>query len=327
MHSRAYQQEKINKTKTAHSPTTLDLGIFQPRPFTTQLKTRSQQPDLKTFLSQAERYGHHLDTIQCAGGLSNAVPIQMSVDEDEEKLTSGMDVDTSKLTSNKPVLDKVLSVASLTSSNQNHPKGTNIKVKPKKHLAEKTKSLTETSKTKNKEEKDKKQHSDEHLKSHATKNSENKATDENSRNNDPEVTRLLNKQTQNNSVGFGGIQEKIIAPPSTYDEKKSTPTPKIGTRSQYLNKREAMNIIGDNKEFAATQRAVKKVPTKDKTKSDSKAEDSTQQVKLKNAAELVRDQVINEDRQVKEHIQAKLNLDPAIVAKQGGEQLILQKMQ
>ena len=81
-----------------------------------------------------------------------------------------------------------------------------------------------------------------------------------------------------------------------------------------------MNIIGDNKEFAPTQRTVKKVSIKGTTKSDSKAEDSKQQVKLKNAAELVRDQV-------KEHIQAKLNLDPAIVAKQGGEQLILQKMQ
>ncbi len=320
MYSRLYQNEKRNKKKT--SPlTSPDEGALQRCHFTMQLKTLSQRPDLKTSLSQAERYGHHLDTIQCAGLLS-ATPIQMSVNEEEEKRISSMDLNTSKLNDKKPLLDKVLTVASLRSSNQKHQKGKNIKKEPKKHSTEKIK---------DKEAKAKKQHSDEHLKSHATNNSKNKATNENSRNNDPEVTRLLNKKSQNNPVGLGGIQEKsqekIIAPPSTYDEKKSTPNPKVGTRSQYLNKREAMNIIGNNKEFAATQHAVKKVSIKDTIKSDSKAEDSKQQVKLKNAAELVRDQVIKEDRQVKEHIQAKLNLDPAIVAKQGGEQLILQKMQ
>ncbi len=299
MYSQVYQRrEKNNKTPPQ---TDLNSGMLQGRPLLMQLKTLSQQPDLKTSFSRAERYGHHLDTIQCAG-LSNAAPIQMSVDEDEE-LTPGMDLDISKL-NNKPVLDQVLSIASLTNSHKDHQK---------KHLAENTKE---------KEEKEKKQNSEEHLKSHATNNSD-KAT-ENSQNHDPEVTKLLKKQTQNNLVS----QEKIMVPPPTYEDKKSTPTPRVGTRGQYLNKREAMNIIGDNKEFAATQRAVKKVPVKDTNKSDSKAEDSKQQVKLKNAAELVRDQVINnEDRQVKEHIQAKLNLDPSIIAKEGGEQLILQTMQ
>lgn len=308
MYNPLYQNERKQKKTSSYTP---EEGALQQRPFTMQLKTLSQQPDLKTSFSRAERYGHHLDTIQCAG-LSNAAPIQMSVDEDEE-LKSGINLDISKL-NNKPVLDKVLSIASSTNSHKNHKKGKNIETESKKHLVENTKE---------KEEKEKKQNSDEHLKSHATNNSD-KTTEENSQNHDPEVTKLLNKQTQNNAVS----QEKIMAPPPTYEEKKSTPTPKAGTRGQYLNKREAMNIIGDNKEFAATQRAVKKVPVKGTTKSDSKAEDSKQQVKLKNAAELVRDQVINnEDREVKEHIQAKLNLDPAIVAKQGGEQLILQKMQ
>lgn len=294
MYNHFYQNEQKRKKASPFTPE----GAFKQRPFTMQLKTLLQQPDLKTSFSRAERYGHHLDTIQCAG-LSNAAPIQMSVDEDE-KLTSGINLDISKL-NNKPVLNQVLSIASLKKSHKNHHN---------KNLAENTKE---------KEEKEKKQNSDEHLKSHPT----NKATEDNSQNKDPEVTRLLNKQTQNNLVS----QEKITAPPPTYEDKKSTPTPRVGTLGQYLNKREAMNIIGDNKEFAATQRAVKKVSVKDTTKSDSKAEDSKQQVKLKNAAELVRNQVINEDRQVKEHIQAKLNLDPSIIAKQGGEQLILQKMQ
>ncbi|MEH2005239.1 hypothetical protein [Nostoc sp.] len=47
---------------------------------------------------------------------------------------------------------------------------------------------------------------------------------------------------------------------------------------------------------------------------------------MKNAAELVRDQVINEDREMKKHLRGNFNLDPEIVAKEGGEELILQKI-
>lgn len=68
-----------------------------------QLKAISQQPDLKTSLSQAERYGHHLDAIQCAG-LTTIAPIQMlSVEEEEKKLTSSINLDLSKLNENNSV--------------------------------------------------------------------------------------------------------------------------------------------------------------------------------------------------------------------------------
>ncbi|WP_334972529.1 hypothetical protein [Nostoc sp.] len=300
--------------------------MLQGRPFIMQLKTLSQQPDLKKSLSQAERYGHHLDKIQCA---LSTTPIQMlSTDEEEKKkLTSGMDLETNKLTNNKKVLEKVLSGASGLKTLNNQK---DINIEPQKHFAEKTESATETSKSK---DKDKKQNSDEHLRSlAANKISENKATEESLPHHDPEVTRLLNKPIQSNLAGSGGgvqqnNQQKFMSPPSTYNEHKNTGSTKVGSRGQYLAKREAMDMLGDRKGFATIQRAVN-IPLTNTHKSEtSKAEDSKQQVKLKNAAELVRDQVITEDRQVKEHLQGRLNLDPAIVAKQGGEQLILQKMQ
>lgn len=361
--------------------------MLQGRPFIMQLKTTSQQPDLKTSLSQAERYGHHLDAIQCAG-LTTMAPIQMlSVEEEEKKLTSGINLELSKLNENNSVpnfsrdvknpspnfsphrekalnslpslerkganglgftpsfphdgkshnsvLDQVLGVASsLKSFNKKHQKETNIETEPKEHFQEEKKSATETTKTK---EKEKKQNSDEHLTSPAkSKISGNQAKEESSQSQDPEVTRLLNKPTQSNLAGSDGSaqqnnQEKqFVAPPSTYNENKSAPSPKVGTHGQSLAKREAMEMLGNNKGFATIQRAVK-IPVTNTDKTDksesSKAEDSKQQVKLKDAAELVRDQVVKEDRQAKEHLRGTLNLDPAIVAKEGGEQLILQKMQ
>ncbi|WP_334761745.1 hypothetical protein [Nostoc sp.] len=160
--------------------------MLQGRPFIMQLKTLSQQPDLKTSLSQAERYGHHLDKIQCA---ISTTPIQMlSTDEEEKKkLTSGMDIETNKLTNNKKVLEKVLSGASGLKTLNNQK---DRDIEPKKHFAEKTKSATESSKSKYK---DKKQNSDEHLTLPTiNKISEKKATEESSPDHDPEVTRLLN---------------------------------------------------------------------------------------------------------------------------------------
>jgi hypothetical protein len=379
-----YQRKERNKKKTLHSLTNLNSGMLQGRPFIMQLKTTSQQPDLKTSLSQAERYGHHLDAIQCAG-LTTMAPIQMlSVEEEEEKLTSGINLELSKLNENNSVpnlsqvaknpspnlsphrekalnsppslerkgakglgftpsfphdgkshnseLKQVLGVASsLKSFNKKHQKDPKIETEPKEHFNEEMKSATETSQSKDKE---KKQNLDEHLTSPAkSKISDNQAKEESSQSQDPEVSRLLNKPTQSNLAGSGGgiqqnNQEKqFVAPPSTYNENKSAPSPKVGTHGQSLAKREAMDMLGNNKRFATTQRAVK-IPVSETDKSESsKGEDSKQQVKLKDAAELVRDQVVNEDRQVKEYLRGRLNLDPAIVAKQGGEQLILQKMQ
>ncbi len=325
MGSRLYQRQEEKKKKTPHSLSNIDSGMLQGRPFIMQLKTRSQEPDLKKSLSQAERYGHHLDKIQCA--LSTTAPIQMlSTDEEEEKkLTSGMDLETNKLTNNKKVLENVLSVASGLKTLNNQKDN----IEQKKYFAERTESATETSKSK---DKDKKQNSDEHLTSPTTnKISEKEATEESSPHDDPEVTRLLNKPTQTNLAGSGDAQhnnqEKFMPPPSTYNEDKNTGSKKVGSRTHYLAKREAMDMLGNNKGFASIQRAVN-IPLTNNHKSEtSKAEDSQQQVRLKDAAELVRDQVVNEDRQVKEHLRGTLNLDPAIVAKEGGEQLILQKMQ
>ena len=329
MYSRVYQRQERNKTKTPHSLTNLNSGMLQGHPLPVQLKTLSQQPDLKTSLSRAERYGHHLDKIQCAG-LSTVAPIQMlSADEEEKrKLTSSMDLKINKLNNTNKLPEEVLSVASGLTSYTNHK---DIKIEQKQHFYERNKSATKTSNSKDKAQN---QNSDERLTSPTiNKISDNKATEESSLPYDPEVNRLLNKPTQSNlAVSGGGTQEKsqqknFITPPSTYNDYKNTVSKKVGSRGQYLAKREAMDMLGNNKEFATTQRAVKFPVTNTPLGETSKGEDSKQQVKLKNAAELVRDQVINEDRQVKEHVRGTLNLDPAIIAKQGGENLILQKVQ
>ncbi|MDF5730991.1 MAG: hypothetical protein PUP92_24050 [Rhizonema sp. PD38] len=241
---------------------------------------------------------------------------------------SGMDLKINKLTNNKKVQELVVSVVRGLKTLNNQK---DINIEQKEHKAEKTERVTETTKSK---DKDKKQNSDEHLTSPAQSNiSDNQAKEDSSLTQDPEVTRLLNKQTQSNLADSGGSaqqknQEKqFVASPFTYNENKSAPNPKVGTYGQYIAKREAMDILSNNKGFATTQRTVK-IPVTNTHKSESsKAEDSKQQVKLKDAAELVRDQAVNEDRQVKEHLRGTLNLDPAIVTKQGGEQLILQKMQ
>lgn len=60
MRSRMYQRKEKNKEKTPHSLNRIDSGMLQRCPETMQLKTLSQQPDLKTSFNRAERYGHHL---------------------------------------------------------------------------------------------------------------------------------------------------------------------------------------------------------------------------------------------------------------------------
>ncbi|MEH1849915.1 MAG: hypothetical protein V7L25_34325 [Nostoc sp.] len=333
MYSRVYQRrEKNNKTPPQ---TNLNSGMLQGRPLPMQLKILSQQSDLKTSLIRAERYGHHLDAIQCAG-LTTTAPIQMLSEEEEKKLIPDTNLDTS----NKHVLDKLINLTNgLKSFDKNHQQ--DINPESVKHLTDITNTV-KSSKPKDQDkqnkdkEKDKKQNLNEHSTSPTNKFSEYKETEDPSLPHDPEVKRLLNKQTQENlKSSSSGAQKNnqennqdksFIAPPPTYNENKSAPSPKVGTRGQYLAKKEAMDMLGNNKEFTATQRAVKTPITNADKSVNSKAEDSKHQVKLKNSAELIRDQVINEDRQVKENVREKLNLDPAIVAKQGGEQLILQKM-
>ncbi|MBD0390546.1 MAG: hypothetical protein ICV54_29625 [Nostoc sp. C3-bin3] len=331
MYRRICDRDQKKHKKMSSPSTTLDWGISQVRPFTMQLKTRSLHlPDLKTSLSQAERYGHHLDKIQPAA-ISTSTPIQMlsASEEEQNKLMSGVDLGISKSTGNKDVLDRVLHVNNqLTKLAHSHNKDININ--SKKHSVYKvTTSQIETSASKNKE-KDK--NSDEHLTSSAKHQVlENKSAEDTSLTQDPEVTILLNRGTNNNlpgsSVAPGKNQESFIAAPPIYNEKKNTKDPKAGTRGQFLAKKEAMDILSDRKGFATTQLAVKKVSVGDAAKSESsRAKDNQDQVKLKNAAELVREQAIKDDKQVKEQLRGSFNLDPDIVVKEGGEELILQKI-
>ncbi|MEH2361638.1 hypothetical protein [Nostoc sp.] len=65
MQSRQYSQTKnIQKQTSAFSIPPVQ-GMFESRPFVVQQQTteKSQLPDLKTSLMQAERYGHHFDRI------------------------------------------------------------------------------------------------------------------------------------------------------------------------------------------------------------------------------------------------------------------------
>ncbi|MBE9215066.1 hypothetical protein IQ247_20765 [Plectonema cf. radiosum LEGE 06105] len=315
MNRQIYDRKNQQKTSSA---TTLDWGVPQVRPFITQLKMRyakrqasglSHKPDLKTSLNQAETYGHHLGKIQLAS-VSDGTPIQMlSATDEEDKQMSGV-LEVSKLTDNKEVLHRVLLVENqLKKLNNNHKKDSTGIINPIE---------TSTSKNKDKEKSDVRSTSPA-----AHQVSENKATEDNSPTQDPEVTRLLNKASKNNLPGLDKVtQDQENIAPSTYNQDKNTPPPKAGTSSQLLAKKAAMHLLENNQEFTTTQRAVEKVPLK-----DAKAKDNQHQVKLKNAAELVRDQVIKDDRQVKEHLRGNFNLDPEIVAKEGGEELILQKVQ
>lgn len=254
-----------------------------------------------------------------------------AAEEEEKKLMSGVSFQSSKFTDNKDMVNTLLNVKNrLKNQNKNYQKDISINSEPKKSDAEKMTSETKASTSKDKDKND-----EEHLTSPTKdKVSDNKIAEDTSVKLDPEVERLLNKNKgiKNNLPGSGGVtqeqnKDNFIAPPSTYNQDKNTPRPKEGTRGKFLAKKEAMNLLGDKKGFATTQLAVKKVPIGDTAKSESaKAKDNQDQVKLKNAAELVRDQVINEDRQVKEHVRGRFNLDPDIVAKEGGEELILQKM-
>ncbi len=64
-----------NRKKTPNFSTAPAQGMFESRPFVVQSKTAQAQPDLKTSLMRAERYGHNLSQIQPAG-FSAATTVQ-----------------------------------------------------------------------------------------------------------------------------------------------------------------------------------------------------------------------------------------------------------
>ncbi|MEM7555891.1 MAG: hypothetical protein AAF378_17695 [Cyanobacteria bacterium P01_A01_bin.84] len=142
---------------------------------------------------------------------------------------------------------------------------------------------------------------------------------------DPKVKAKVNEK---NSKENSQEKNNFVAPPPIYENDKNTPAPKAKTRNGYIAKREAINTLDNNNMFTVTQRAVKKISQDNVNKSEArKANDNQQQIKIKNSAELVRDRVIDDDREVKEHLRDNWNLDPDAVQEEGGEELILQKTQ
>ncbi|MBD2343782.1 hypothetical protein [Anabaena subtropica] len=315
-----YAQNKNKNKKTWNSSNTPDWGMLQSRPFVlqAQMARNLQQPDLRTSLSRAERYGHHIDQIQ-PGCLVNTTPVQMLSAEEEEKDKLNPDINLN--------INLVASVINRLKSNHQNQQS-------EKDRAENQRNRTNSeAKTSISTDKDKKQSSHERLTSPpAIKLSGTEATEEAEplEPPDPEVERMLtkNQQTQKDSTSAQiPAQKNLIPPPSAYDDK-NVARKKLGERNQYLAKKEAMNTLSDSKSFVTIQRAVTKVDGGKSAKSENgKMEDNKQRTKLKNAAEMLREQVIDGDKQVLEQVRGTFNLDPDIVAKQGGERLILQEAQ
>ncbi len=69
MKSRIHASRKSRREQTPDLSTVPGQGMFQSRPFVVQPQTaqKSQQPDLKTSLRRARRYGHHLSRMQPTG--------------------------------------------------------------------------------------------------------------------------------------------------------------------------------------------------------------------------------------------------------------------
>lgn len=70
MKSRIYARKKSTREQTQDFSTAPAQSMFQPRPFVVQPRSATkpqQQPDLKTSLMRAQRYGHHLHKMHPAG--------------------------------------------------------------------------------------------------------------------------------------------------------------------------------------------------------------------------------------------------------------------
>lgn len=321
MNRQIYHCDRKNSQNNSYSATNFDSGMFTSRPFVVQFKMRSQ--NLKASFNQAELYGHHLDKVS-DDNIFSSKPIQMlsALEEQETKLMSGMDLGINNYIREKKALDKVLKVKKQSIKNPNS--GSNINNKHNSNKNTIKSNLDTTDFQKDSQDKNKHKKDNENLTSQNKQKSNNTSADKNPHSQDPEVQKLLNQERNHlppNSSDF-------IAPSSTYENKTNTPPPKAKTRREYLVKREAMNTLNDNQAFSGMQRAVKKVPTKHYVKFENvKAQDNQQQVKLKKSAELVRNSIFKDDKQVKDNLRENLHLNPDIVEKQGGENLILQKLQ
>ncbi|MGH7999022.1 MAG: hypothetical protein ACREPR_06245 [Brasilonema sp.] len=338
MSSRLHTYKKNTKKQTPHSLTAKQEGMFQPRLFVVQSQAaeKSQQPDLKTSLSRAERYGHHFDKMQPVG-LSATTAIQMlpADEEEDDKLIPKRNL-VNSLTANKHnPLDIVSGIASgLKSWNKHHKKQTNLEAE-KTPSAQVTSTISHAADTSSLADSGKERSlALGSASSAAIKFLGTKATEEAEPllPPDPEVDRLLNRGTKKSlaesASGHAPVVRNFMDPAAGYNKHKNAATKKVGNRTQNLAQKEAMATLNSERAFATTQRAVKKVYGVGNAESiGGKVNDRKHGVKLKNAAELVREQVTEGDRQALEHVRGTLNLDPEIVAKQGGEYLILQKVQ
>jgi hypothetical protein len=115
MAKRLYTQTKDIKREKPDVSTAPAQGMFQSRPFVVQSKTaeQSQQPDLKTSLMRAQRYGHHLSRMQPAG-VSAPKAVQpkqgngQQIESDRSKTPQALQAATVQLQAETNVSDKAL---------------------------------------------------------------------------------------------------------------------------------------------------------------------------------------------------------------------------
>ncbi len=109
MKSRIRTHKKRTREQTPDFSATPAQPMFQSRPFVVQTQStqKSQQPDLKTSLMQAKRYGHHLSRIQptgvSAGVVTQPMPIQRAIylGSDKQRLETPQQEERKKKSENK----------------------------------------------------------------------------------------------------------------------------------------------------------------------------------------------------------------------------------
>lgn len=106
MAKRLYTQAKDIKREKPDVSTAPAQGMFQSRPFVVESQTaqKSQQPDLKTSLRRAQRYGHHLSRMQPTGvSAPKAVQPKLrngqQIDSDSSKAPQALQSATAQLRS------------------------------------------------------------------------------------------------------------------------------------------------------------------------------------------------------------------------------------
>ncbi len=125
MTGRSHYKENHKKQPVSPTPAT---GMFQPRPFAVQPQTeeQSEQPDIKTALQRAERYGHHLDRIKSIKPPVPA-PIPQIV---QAKLTIGQPGDRYEQQADRVAAQVVNQIHAPTAQRQEMPEEDELQMKP-----------------------------------------------------------------------------------------------------------------------------------------------------------------------------------------------------